>query len=287
MYASVSSYSFSQYIRSGKMTQFDTVAKAAELGFSAIEFIDLDVPAGTSEESFAAKIADEAKRCNIKISAYTVGACMIKNTAEETRAEIERVKRKTEIAKILGAPLMRHDAYFSQNKYRSFELSLPELAENIREVTEYADSIGIKTTVENHGFICQDSDRAERLFNAVNHKNFGLLVDIGNFMCVDENPYLAVSRVAPYAFHVHVKDFVKYEYGADIEGNYITTRGMSKLVPTVCGTGDVPLERCLAILKNAGYDGCVSVEYEGSGDCIKAISAGLENLKTAIANISK
>lgn len=285
MYTSVSSYSFSGYIRTGKMSQFDTVAKAAELGFSAMEFIDLDTPAGTSEESFAAKIADEAKRCNIKITAYTVSACMIKNTSAETAAEIERVKRKIDVAKILGAPLLRHDAYFAQNKYRSFELSLPELAENIRAVAEYAESQEIKTTVENHGQICQDSGRMEKLFNAVNHRNFGLLVDIGNFMCVDEAPHTAVSRLAPYAFHVHAKDFVKYEYGRGPENGYIKTRGMSKLVPTVCGTGDVPLEKCLAILKNAGYDGCVSIEYEGSSDCIAAIAEGHENLKKAIANI--
>ena len=42
MKISVSSYSFQQYIRAGKMTQFDCVAKAKELGFDAIEFIVLD-----------------------------------------------------------------------------------------------------------------------------------------------------------------------------------------------------------------------------------------------------
>ena len=41
MKLSVSSYSFQQYIRSGRMTQLDTVKKAAELGFEGIEFTDL------------------------------------------------------------------------------------------------------------------------------------------------------------------------------------------------------------------------------------------------------
>ena len=40
MKISVSSYSFQQYISSGKLTQLDTVAKAHELGFEAIEFIE-------------------------------------------------------------------------------------------------------------------------------------------------------------------------------------------------------------------------------------------------------
>lgn len=42
MKISVSSYSFQQYIGAKKMTQLDAVAKAHELGFEAIEFIDLE-----------------------------------------------------------------------------------------------------------------------------------------------------------------------------------------------------------------------------------------------------
>lgn len=285
MYPSVSSYSFSGYINAGKMTQFDTIQKAKELGFEAIEFTDLQLLDGLTEEETARKFREEADRCGIKIAAYTVAASLIKDTDEETRAEIERVKAKVDVAAILGVPVMRHDAYFAQNKYRSFDLSLPELAENIREIAEYAKTKGIKTMVENHGRICQDSDRMERLFNAVNHENFGLLVDMGNFMCVDEEPYLAVSRVAPYAFHVHAKDFTRYEYGFAPLGGSIPTRGMANIVPTVCGTGDVPLERCLAILKAVGYDGCVSLEYEGELDCIAALTLGLANLKKAISRI--
>lgn len=285
MYASVSSYSYSGYTRAGKMTQFDTIAKSAELGFSAIEFTDLEVPAGATEEEYAKKFAAEAKRCGLRISSYTTTACLIKDTLEETKAEIERVKHKVEIAAILGAPVMRHDAYFAQNRYPSFDQSLPELADNIREISEYGKTLGVKTSVENHGTICQDSDRMERLFNAVHCDNFGLLVDIGNFMCVDEEPYLAVGRVAPYAVHVHAKDFMKYGFEDEPLQQALITRGGAKIVPAVCGTGYVPLTRCLSILKRAGYDGSVSIEYEGTLDCIAALTAGLQNLNTAFSRI--
>ena len=49
----VSSYSFSQYIRAGKMTQFDCVSKAKEMGFDAIEFTELQPPEGESKLSYA------------------------------------------------------------------------------------------------------------------------------------------------------------------------------------------------------------------------------------------
>ena len=41
MKISVSSYSFQQYIRAGKLSQLDTVKAAYDLGLRAIEFIDL------------------------------------------------------------------------------------------------------------------------------------------------------------------------------------------------------------------------------------------------------
>ena len=48
MKTSVTTYSFHQYINAGKMTQFDTIAKAKEIGFDGIEFTDL--PGETLEE---------------------------------------------------------------------------------------------------------------------------------------------------------------------------------------------------------------------------------------------
>ena len=38
--------------------------------------------------------------------------------------------------------------------------------------------------------------------------NYGWLVDMGNFLCADDLPVHAVPIAAPYAFHVHVKDFL-------------------------------------------------------------------------------
>jgi sugar phosphate isomerase/epimerase len=103
---------------------------------------------------------------------------------------------------------------------------------------------------------------------------------MGNFLCVDEDPIHAVSRVAPYAFHVHAKDF---RYNSLNKG--IMTRGANYISGTVIGEGVVPVRQCLAILKKAGYDGFCSIEYEGSEDCIAGIAKGIENLKSFIEQI--
>ena len=286
MNIAVSSYSFQQYIRAGKMTQFDCVAKAKELGFDAIEFIVLDGENLEEQKEHARKLREEADRVGIEINAYTISACLYKDTQEEMDAEVERLKRQLDVAKILGVHVMRHDICYKLGKAgnaRSFDLMLPTIAENARKVADYAQSLGIKTCSENHGMIAQDSDRVERLFNAVNHDNYGLLVDMGNFLCVDENPVTAVSRVAPYAIHAHAKDMLVKDH--PFPGYRMLTRGGNYLMCTTVGEGDVPIEQCLRILKKAGYEGYLSIEFEGNEDCIEGISKGLKNLKKYIANV--
>ena len=39
------------------------------------------------------------------------------------------------------------------------------------------------------------------------------------------------------------------------------------------------MKKNLAILKRAGYEGYLTVEYEGTEDCIAGVSRGLSNLK--------
>ena len=290
MKLSVSSYSFFQHIRDGKLSYVDCVDKAAEMGFDAIEFINLDldlhgVSGIDAEKELARKIKDRAAACGVDVNAYTIGACLYKDTESERLAEVERVKAQLDVAAELGAKVLRHDVCYSLGKTgaaRSFDLMLPYIAESSRKITEYGETLGIRTCTENHGYIAQDSDRVERLFNAVNHDNFGLLVDMGNFACVDEDPAIAVSRVAPYAIHVHVKDLKILD---DESAGLFPTRGGKSVLGTVIGEGDIPVKRCLSILKRAGYDGYLSMEYDGREDSMTAVPRGLKNLKRILAEI--
>ena len=286
MRVSVSSYSFGQQVWAGKMTQLDIVAKVKEMGFDAVEFTDIDGSDLAQQKENARKIRQEADRVGLEISNYTIGANLYQPTAEEVDAEVERLKGQVEIAAILGAKVMRHDVCWQLGKTgsaRSFGLMLPTIAEAARRVAEYAATFGIKTCSENHGYIAQDSYRVEQLFNAENHDNYRLLVDIGNFICVDEDPAQAVSRVAPYAVHVHLKDMLVRPEPVGPICN--ATRGCNYFAGTVVGEGDIPVKKCLQILKQAGYDGIVSLEYEGAEDCLTGIARGLANVRKILAEI--
>lgn len=285
MKLSVSSYSFSQYIKAGKMTQLEAVSKTAEMGFDGIEFTDIISKDASLDEQlrYAELLRAEAEKCNIEIVAYLVGSDLYWGGD----AEVERVCGQLAVAKALGAKIMRHDACYKEvcdGKTVSFERMLPVLSERIRRIADCAYSLGIKTVSENHGFTVQDSDRVERLYNAVAHDNYGILLDFGNFACVDENSAIAVSRLAPYAVHVHAKDFHVYRYGTEPkeQDKVIVTRGCNKIVGCAVGDGDIPVAQCIDIVKKAGYDGYITVEFEGLGDCIEEIGKGLAFLKAHI-----
>lgn len=273
----VSSYSFHQAVSAGRMSTYDIVDAAAKMGFEEIDFAVLlgDDPL----EEMCKKLGKQAKDAGIGVSNYAVAADFLNKNLDE---EVERVKGELRNAVLLGARTLRHDAAWKlpeDGSIRTFRQALPRIAEGCRRVTEYAETLGIRTMTENHGTFVQESARVEALIEAVNHPNFGALVDMGNFMCADEAPEKAVGVMAPLAFHVHAKDFLYKPCTARNPGKgWFGTRGGAFLRGTVIGHGVVPVEACLRILKNAGYDGTVAIEFEGMESCEEAIALSRENL---------
>ncbi len=276
----VSSYSFGNYIEEDKLGYLGIIDKAAELGFDAIEYTE---GAWSSDFAVAEKIRQRAADAGIAIAAYTVGADFINGCGGDIKAEVARLKVQVDAAKALGAPMMRHDVAwgFGGRKYAiGYDNALEIVVDAIRELTEYAASVGVKTMTENHGYFSQDANRVEKLINSVAHPNFGALVDIGNFMCADEDPNIAVGIMAPYAFHVHAKDFL-FKRGDTIhpgEG-WFTTRAGNFIRGAIIGQGEARVIQSLGILKRAGYDGYVSVEFEGMEDKLTGIRVGHDNLR--------
>lgn len=270
----VSTYSFGKYREWG----IDgLIAKAREMGFDGIDLLEQDIP--TVEE--ARRIRALAEETGIEIVNVCAGADFIN---KDTDAEIARLKNLADIVEALGARMMRHDITAGDKSGAkvgiSYDALLPKMAAAAREVTEYAEAKGIRTMTENHGFFSQDADRVEKLINAVGHQNFGALVDMGNFMCADEDPWKSVAIMAPYAFHVHVKDFFKK---SGLEPNpgkgWFETRCGDYLRGTIIGHGDARVAQSLHVLKKSGYDGYISIEFEGIEDNLLGIELGLANLK--------
>jgi len=284
MQLGVSSYSFNSLVQRGKLNQLEVIQEVKKLGFEVIEFSSLSLPDGETLLSYAPIVRDACDNVELPVANYTVGADFINGSGGDWKAEVERVKDEVRVAHILGAPGMRHDATrgFSDDfkGKKSFDDALPLLIPAIREVTEFAADLGIRTMVENHGFFCQDSDRVEKLVNGVNHENFGLLIDMGNFLCVDEDPAISIGKLIPYAFHVHAKDFhVKSGTEPNPGKGWFNSRAGNYLRGSIIGHGEVPLLSCLRTMKQQDYEGVLSIEFEGLENPIVGLKIGFSNLK--------
>lgn len=271
----VSSYSYSQYLRDGRLDLFSVIAKAAEMGFEALEFTDLPKDAA-DRPALARQLKAEADRIGIPLSAYCCGSMLYCEPAAQ-QAEVARLKGELDIAAILGVKVFRYDVLYRLPMHTAFDKVLETVAPAMRELAEYGAALGIKTSIENHGLAFQDYDRIEKTYLAVDHENFGLLLDIGNFLCADQDNVQCVSRLANLAFHVHLKDFTILDYDKEGErpAQCFRSRACNDLLGCAVGYGDARSAQCLAVLKQAGYDGYVDIEFEGPNDCITELEKGL------------
>lgn len=275
MKIAVSSYSYSQCLAQGK-DLFWVVEQAAATGFAGIEFTGLP---GDKPLDLAKALRAAAAKAGLPIISYTVGGDLL----SDPPAGVAGVKSQLDVAAALGAPVLRHDAAWAPPERArdeaTFDQALPVLADGCRRITEYAATLGIRSCVENHGYLVQHSRRCKKLLQTVDHKNFGWLIDVGNFLCADDDPVAATQRLAPHAVHVHAKDFHVTPASAAGDAPGLRSLGGALLVGSAVGEGNVNTPACLAVLRQAGYDGFLSIEYEGASDCLEGLAAGLRNLR--------
>jgi len=283
MKLSVSTYSFGSYAHSSKLGIIGVMDEAVKMGFEGIE---IDSNEQTEDKELVRKIRDHSEKLSLPIVALDVGADFTKNNCASLEDEIVRVKALVDTAAELGAKMMRHDVSYGNFTGRygiSYDDVLPTIVEGCRAVADYAQKRGVMTMFENHGYFVQDPARVEKLINAVAHPNFGYLIDVGNFMCSDEDPCRAVGMLAKYAVHAHAKDF-HYKSGMlECPGEgWFPTRSGNYLRGAVIGHGDANCAQSVRKLKESGYDGYITLEFEGIEDNLVGIRLGLNNLKKYI-----
>lgn len=274
----VSAYNYQRY----DIGSFDAAEKAKKAGFDYIDFLDLQEVEGEDLKDTARRLREHCDQVGIEIGCYTVQADFLWGSGGDLNAEIERIKKKVDIAEALGVHLMRHDGStgWPEGKEGTFDEAVVRISTACRELTAYAEQKGIRTMVENHGHYCQASERMEKIWRAVNHPNFGLLADMGNFMVVDEDPAEALTRLMPMTFMVHCKDFCLKPADADPgEGWWLKSLGGTQMKGCIFGHGDLDVKKYLAIVHQFGYDNGLTLEFEGLEDVEVGNRIGLTNMK--------
>jgi sugar phosphate isomerase/epimerase len=277
----LSTYSLSKAIHDGEMDVCGAIEWIAENGGKHVEI----VPSGfevTDEEDTAERIRAKAESVGLEISSYTVGANFVQESEEEYEAEVQRMMREVDVGHRLGVSLMRHDAASrppEEATIENFEKDLPKVAEACRRVADHASRYGITTSVENHGYHVQHSDRVRRLIQAVDRPNYKTTIDVGNFMCVDENAVAAVKKNVSLASMIHLKDFYFRPGHEDPGEGWFRTAGGNYLRGAIVGQGDLDMRRILKAVKDGGYDGYLSIEFEGMEECRLGSRIGMENTR--------
>ncbi|MGG4142209.1 sugar phosphate isomerase/epimerase [Paenibacillus algorifonticola] len=282
MKVGLSTYSLQQALDKKEMTVPDAIRFIAGQGGEHVEIVPIGYSLIDNPE-LVDQIVQTAKEVGIDISNYAIGANFVAHdNPEALESEIQAVKQHVDVARTLGVTKMRHDVAFRpahEGTVAQFEADLPLLVEACRTIADYAADFGITTSVENHGYYVQSSERIRRLLHETARDNFKTTLDIGNFLCVDEDPVSAVKNNIPYASMVHAKDFYfRPSYRNPGAGWFQTAHG-NYLRGAIVGHGDIDMFEVFRVLKQSGYDGYISVEFEGMEDCRTASKIAMDNVR--------
>ena len=295
MKVGVSSYCLDSLMAAGKMTLMEVIDWVAAQGGESIEFVPFafklsDEATGKIDTDLIGQVKKRVKDAGIEAVNYSVLANLCVEDDEAFEKEIKRICHHVDVAAELGVPRMRHDISafrrpLDQNGLKDFDALLPRMVEGARRITEYAKGRGVRTLIENHGFFVNGCDRVERVINGVNHENYGLLLDTGNIICMDEDPSVAAWRLASQAEIVHLKDFyIRHRDPGDTTqfdcgGHWFRSYAGRYLRGSILAQGDLDMWAILGSLKKAGFDGNLMIEFEGLEEPAYATAVSISNAR--------
>ncbi|MDR1613690.1 MAG: sugar phosphate isomerase/epimerase [Planctomycetota bacterium] len=129
-------------------------------------------------------------------------------------------------------------------------------------LTDMAELYGINLNIEIHGYFTTRPDMLERMLEFADSKYFGLNFDTGNTFIAGNDPVELCKRFIKRINHVHIKDVSKSL--ADAVRGKATGIGISHAA-VGDGVNADNIKGCMAVLRDAGYAGALSLECEGQG----------------------
>ncbi len=241
------------------LTMEGFIDRCAEWGVDGAELTSYYFPKDISNEQLAA-VRRHAHLRGVSISGTSVGNTFTHPPGADRDKEIAYVKQWIDRAAVLGAP---HIRVFAGNipKGGTLEEAKKTCIAQLEECADYAGKYGIFLGIENHHGIVAEADNLVDIVKAVKSQWVGINLDSGNFNT--EDPYADLAKIAPYAVNVQVKTEIK-------------PKGAKEKQPA-------DLERIVKIIRDSGYQGWVTLEYEALADPWKAVPETLAKLRPLLA----
>lgn len=243
-------YSYRKYLESGKMTMEDFFLKAVELEVEGVDVTTYWVK--STDPTYLVSLRHLAFKHALPFSGAAIGTEMCQPDPGRRADEIVKIKKWVDATDLLGA-----------SHLRVFGGPLPPgasdaqgvgwTAETMKPACDYAALKGITLGIESHGGITSKASNILAILRRVDSPYAGCNLDISNFM---EDPYSQVEALVPYATHTHIRDW----YGKPRQ--------------------PLDLDRMWQLFAKGGYQGFMSVEYEGEEDAMTGVPKLVEKVKT-------
>ncbi len=196
----------------------------------------------------------------------------------QLQAEIEKCNESIDLAALLGAPLIRVFGAYVAPESEDSERVFADMCRCNREIARYGAEKGVIVALQNHdhGNLVATAPDVIRTLDETDHPNFAFLLDTGQWRgSAGANPehisdptvdiYGYIEQTLPRAVYVRTK-FYRVESGEE----------------TVLDYG-----RIAAILRAGGYNGPLSIVYEGDEeDRVNAVAKAAAHLRRVFGDVS-
>jgi len=251
---SIASYSFHELIATGRMDVFgylESVRYRYHLTVGDIwnGLLGPDPEKYLNPEFLGAVRAAMDER-DLSLANYHADACHLWEDDPQTRERhLHLALRHLDAAEALGARTVRIDTGGQSRAWTGEQFDY--LVRHSRDFARRAHERGYRVGPENHWGTELYPDNIERLARAVDHPGFGVLLHLGRWQEGDADAN--DRRIAPWAVHTH------------FDARTVRTRA----------------EAALRILAEAGYKGCLGIEYGAGGREYEEVAVLIAEIRRA------
>lgn len=231
---------------------------AKNFGIHGVEYVNQFFKDKAKDMTYLKDLNNRAKDNGVKNVLIMIDGEGSLGDRDETKRKqaVENHYKWIDAANFLGCHAIRVNAAGEGTK----EEVKDQVVKSLSTLADYGKKGKISVVVENHGGISSHGDWLADVLKTVGKKNCGSLPDFGNFYEYDR--YQGVKDLMPYAKGVSAKS-----HAFDVNGN---------------DTG-IDYAKMMQIVKSAGYNGYVGIEFEGDkiseDEGIKLTKALLEKFK--------
>ncbi len=183
-------------------------------------------------------------------------------------------------AKHAGCPCIATTDGLHQPNDLTDEEAMQMMKRSYSRIIEVAAAYEICVNIEVHGYFTTNPDMVGRMLEFCDSPFLRLNMDTGNAFIAGQDPVEFCERFRDKIAHVHIKD-VSDSLAAAARGEH------TGIAVSHCAVGDgvnaTNIKRVLEILRDAGFDGVLSVECEGDGGPM--IERSIAWLRAALAEL--